>query len=180
MTTATQTKNYVIDPAHSMVEFVARHLMISKVRGVFRKVSGTVTLGDGAIPTQVSADIDATSIDTREPDRDTHLKSADFFDVEHFPRLTFKSTSITPKDDTHFTVAGDLTMRGVTKNVTLAGEVEGRTTDPWGNDRIAYSASGKVNRKDWGLNWNQILETGGVAVGEEVTIDLTVQVIPAK
>jgi polyisoprenoid-binding protein YceI len=169
-----------IDSSHSLAEFSVRHLMITTVKGRFGKVEGFVNY-DPEKPTEASieATIDASSIDTRDEKRDAHLKSADFFDVEHHPTLTFKSTKVTKTDDGYKAV-GDLTMRGVSKPVTL--EVEGPTEtskDPWGNTRIGASAHAKVNRKDWNLNWNVALEAGGVLVGEQVKISLEVSLIKA-
>jgi polyisoprenoid-binding protein YceI len=156
-------------------------MMLSKVRGTFNAVTGTVGLADGSnIPVSVNATIDASSIDTAEPQRDGHLKSPDFLHVEQHPHLTFVSTSVSAKGGDAFEVTGDLTIHGVTKSVVLAGTVEGRTTDPWGNDRIAFSAATKINRKDFGMTFNQTLETGGMLVGEDVAIELEVQAIPAK
>ena len=170
-----------IDPSHSTAEFTVRHLMITNVRGRFGKLSGTVDF-DPEKPDQadVSVSIDATSIDTREEKRDAHLRSADFFDVEKFPTLEFKSKRVEKTDD-GFQIIGDLAMHGVTKEVAL--DVEGPTSpskDPWGNTRIGASATAKINRKDWGLHWNTALETGGVLVGEQVKIQLEVSLVAAK
>jgi len=166
---------YAIDPAHTTAEFIVRHLMITKVRGRFAGVSGTLEFEPGSdVPSAVQATIDATSIDTREPQRDAHLKSADFFDIEKFPTLEFSSTRIegTAAD---FTIHGSLTIHGVTRDVALKAEFEGRNPDPWGGQRVGYSASTTINRKDFGLTWNAALETGGVVVGDEVRIELNVQ-----
>ncbi len=179
MSTAVQTKTYVIDPKHSSVDFTVRHLVISKVRGQFRVVAGKVQLADSAIPVSVAAEIEAASIDTREEQRDGHLRSADFLDAETYPTLTFASTQVTPKSATAFTLTGDLTLHGVTRSVSLEAEVEGRTIDPWGLDRIGYSAKGKISRKDFGLAWNQLLESGGAIVGDNVDIQLELEVVPA-
>ena len=179
MQTTTTGRTYAIDPAHSNVGFSVRHMMLSKVRGRFNAVSGTIRLGDGNVPAAITAEIDAASIDTHEPARDTHLRSGDFLAAETYPKLTFASTAIAAQGDA-FTVTGNLTIHGTTKSVTLAGELEGRTTDPWGNDRIAYSAKTRINRKDFGLAWNQALETGGVLVGEDIDILLDVQAILTK
>jgi len=167
---------YAIDPAHTTVEFVVRHLMITKVRGRFAGVAGTVELEGGDVPTSIQARIDASTIDTRESQRDTHLKSADFFEVEKYPALDFISTRI-EGDSGGFTIHGNLTIHGVTREVALKGEFEGRGADPWGGQRIGYSASTTINRKDYGLTWNAALETGGVMVGDEVRIELNVQAI---
>jgi polyisoprenoid-binding protein YceI len=174
------TSTWNIDPAHSGAEFKVKHMMISSVKGHFTGVSGTLTLDETDVTkSHVEATIDAASINTREPQRDAHLKSADFFDVEKFPTLTFQSTAIAGKGE-DLTVEGDLAIHGVTRKVKLA--VEGPTPpakDPWGNTRIGLSATTKINRKDYGLTWNAALETGGILVGEDITITLDVQFIKA-
>jgi polyisoprenoid-binding protein YceI len=168
---------YAIDPVHTTVEFVVRHLMITKVRGRFTSVAGTIELEPGSdVPSAIQARIGAPTIDTREPQRDTHLKSADFFEVEKYPALEFVSTSINGAPD-NFTIRGNLTIHGVTREVALKAEFEGRAADPWGGRRIGYSASTTINRKDFGLTWNATLETGGVMVGDEVRIELNVQAL---
>ncbi|HZO92589.1 MAG TPA: YceI family protein [Candidatus Baltobacteraceae bacterium] len=173
-------QTFTIDPAHTGIEFTVRHMVISKVRGRFGTFHGTVTLVEGSnVPVAVDVEIDATSIDTREPQRDAHLKSADFLDAATYPTIAFRGTAFAG-DDSAFRIDGDLTIHGVTKPVRLDASVEGRMTDPWGNDRIAFEAQGKINRKDFGLTWNQALETGGVLVGEEVVIALTVQAVRPK
>jgi polyisoprenoid-binding protein YceI len=179
--TSTATTTWNIDPAHSVAEFKVKHMMISNVKGQFPKVSGTLTLDEsGLANSRVEAVIEAASIETRDPQRDAHLKSADFFDVEKFPTLLFKSSRISIVRDGELAVEGDLTIRGVTRKVTFA--VEGPTPpakDPWGNTRVAVSATTKINRKDFGLTWNAALETGGILVGDEVTITLDVQFVKA-
>jgi len=178
-TTGTSTRTYAIDASHSSVHFSVRHLMISKARGTFGITSGTIGLsGAGNIPTFVEVSIDVASIDTREAQRDGHLKSADFFDVEKFPEMHFSSTSIGAVSGDSFDVHGELEIIGVKKPVTLKASIAGAGKDPWGNDRIAYEASVKIHRKDWGLTWNQALEAGGVAVGDEIDITLDVESIP--
>jgi len=178
MTTSVQeqtTQTYAIDQAHTTVQFSVRHLMISKVRGRFGNVSGTVAVPEGSnVPTAVDVTIDADSIDTREPQRDAHLRSADFFDVANFPNLTFRSTKISGTQDA-IEIEGDLTIHGVTRPVVLHATFEGRGNDPWGNHRIGYEAHTTISRKDFGLTWNQVLEAGGVAVGDEVKIELGVE-----
>jgi len=168
-----------IDPVHSVAEFKVKHMMISNVKGQFTNLKGSVTLNEADIMrSQVEASIDATSINTRDPQRDGHLKSADFFDVEKYPTLAFKSTRIGRAGDGELKVAGDLTIHGVTRPVVF--HVEGPAApgkDPWGNTRIGLSATTKVNRKDFGLTWNAALETGGILVGDEVTITLDVQFV---
>lgn len=168
---------YAVDPAHSTVEFIVRHLMIAKVRGRFTTFTGQVQLpAVGDLPSSISATIEASSIDTREEQRDAHLRSADFFDVEKFPQLTFQSMRIHGEAD-DFTIDGELTIHGFTHPVKLNGTFEGRATDPWGNQRVGYAAHGKISRKDFGLTWNAALETGGVAVSDEVRIELNVEAI---
>jgi polyisoprenoid-binding protein YceI len=180
MNTATEATPYVIDASHSSVEFSVRHLVFAKVRGQFRVLSGSLSVGPDGIPTQVAVEIHADSVDTREEQRDNHLRSADFLDAATYPTLTFASSQIEKKSDTTFTVVGDLTLHGSTNRVELAGTLEGRGADPWGNDRIAYSATTKIDRRTFGLTWSQSLEAGGLVVGNEVEIELNVQAIPAK
>ena len=178
-TTQTSTTTWNLDPVHSTAEFKVRHMMITNVKGQFREVSGALSIDEGDITkSRVEASIDAGTIDTRNADRDAHLKSADFFDVEHFPKLSFVSTRVTRTGDDELSVEGDLTIRGVTRRVVFA--VEGPTAaakDPWGNIRIGLSATTKINRRDFGLTWNAALEAGGVLVGDDVTITLEVQAI---
>ena len=177
VTAATTTWN--IDPVHSVAEFKVKHMMITNVKGQFTGVSGALSLDENDLTlSHVEATIDAASINTREPQRDTHLKSPDFFDVEKFPTLTFKSTHVSRNADGDLQVAGNLTIHGVTRKVTF--EVEGPTApakDPWGNTRLGLSATTRINRKDFGLTWNAALETGGILVGDEVTITLDVEFI---
>jgi len=168
-----------LDPAHSSAEFKVRHMMISNVKGRFSGLNGTL-LEDPSDPTRsmIEASIDVSTISTHDEQRDGHLKSADFFDVEKYPTMTFKSTKVVRKGEEEYSVTGNLTLHGVTKPVTF--EVEGPTPpakDPWGNTRIGLSATTRINRKDFGLNWNATLETGGFLVGEEVHITLDVQFI---
>ena len=167
---------YAIDPAHSAVHFSVRHMMLSNVRGEFTKLSGSVSYNpEDAAGSSIDASIDATSINTRNADRDTHLKSADFLDVEKFPTITFKSRQIELHSD-GAKVTGDLTIHGVTREITL--DVEGPTSevkDPWGKQRVGASATAKLSRKDFGLVWNATLETGGVMVGDEVKITIDIE-----
>jgi polyisoprenoid-binding protein YceI len=176
-----QTTTWSIDPAHSVAEFKVKHMMISNVKGQFTGVSGVLNLDPADVTRSfIEATIDAASINTREPQRDAHLKSPDFFDVEKFPTLSFKSTSIARTGDGELEVTGDLTIHGVTRSVVF--EVEGPTApgkDPWGKTRIGLSATTKINRKDYGLTWNAALETGGILVGDEVTITLDIQFVQA-
>jgi polyisoprenoid-binding protein YceI len=172
---------YQIDTAHSGAQFTVRHMMITNVRGGFRKVSGTVVYdAENPSASTIEADIDAASISTNEDQRDAHLRSADFLDVEKFPTITFRSTSVQPDGDGAFRVAGDLTIHGVTRPVTLA--VEGltpETKDPWGNLRSGASATTKIKRSDFGLTWNAALETGGLVVGDELKIELDLSLVKA-
>jgi polyisoprenoid-binding protein YceI len=174
------TMRWNIDPSHSTAEFTVRHLMISNVRGRFGKLEGFIEY-DPARPeeSRIEATIDASSIDTREEKRDAHLRSADFFDVEHFPTLQFVSTRVRKTGD-GLEAIGNLTIRGTTHEITLAIEGPSEPSkDPWGNTRLGASATGKINRKDWGLSWNAALETGGVVVGEQVKLSLEVELIQA-
>jgi polyisoprenoid-binding protein YceI len=177
----TSTTTWSLDPAHSVAEFKVKHMMISNVKGHFGKVTGTLTLDESDLAnSRVEALIEASSIETRDAQRDTHLKSADFFDAEKFPTLSFKSTRVTLVRDGELALEGDLTIRGVTRTVVFT--VEGPTPpakDPWGNTRVAVSATTKINRKDFGLTWNATLETGGILVGDEVTITLDVEFVKA-
>jgi polyisoprenoid-binding protein YceI len=178
--TATTT-TWNIDPVHTVAEFKVKHMMISNVKGQFAAVEGVLVLDETALTdSHIEASIDGASINTRDPQRDAHLKSADFFDVEQFPKLSFKSTHIRRVSDGELAVIGDLTIHGVTRNVVFT--VEGLTAparDPWGNTRRGLSATTKVNRKDFGLTWNAALETGGILVDDEVTITLDVQFVKA-
>jgi polyisoprenoid-binding protein YceI len=180
MQTTTTTRTYAIDPAHSDVSFAIRHLMLSKIRGAFHGLTGTITLGEsGDIPTKIEAAIDVTSVDTQESKRDQHLQAPDFFNSSEHGKMTFVSTSISGSGTT-FTVVGNLTLRNVTKSVTLQGTVAGHVTDPWGNDRIGWSATTRINRGDFGITYNQPLASGGVMLGDEVDVTLEIQAIPAK
>jgi polyisoprenoid-binding protein YceI len=174
--TAVSTWN--IDPAHTAAEFKVKHMMISNVKGHFSKVTGVLTLDESdPAKSSVDATIDVASIETRDPQRDGHLKSADFFDVEKYPVMTFKSFKVVPEDGI---VEGELTIKGVTK--TVAFQVEGPTLpakDPWGNLRVAVSATAKISRKDFGLIWNAALEGGGFLVGDEVAITLDAEFVKA-
>lgn len=168
---------YTIDPTHSRIGFVARHAMVTKVRGSFNEFSGTGHL-DAANPANSSLQltIQAASIDTRNADRDGHLRSNDFFDMENHPLITFVSTSVAASGD-EFSVTGDLTIKGVTKPVTVVFEYTGTAVDPFGNTRLGLEGSTTVNRKDWGITWNAALDAGGVLVGEKVTLEFEVSAI---
>jgi polyisoprenoid-binding protein YceI len=173
---------YSIDAAHSSVHFSVRHLMISNVRGAFSKVTGTVVFDpENPTETTIEAVIDASSVNTNDAQRDGHLKSADFLDVEHSPTITFKSTKIEPVSEGEWKVTGDLTIHGVTKTEVL--KVEGPTPegkDPWGNTRIGASATTKIKRSDFGLTWNAALETGGVVISDDVKLEMDLELIKAQ
>jgi polyisoprenoid-binding protein YceI len=170
--------NWNVDPSHSSVSFSVKHLMISKVRGSFNTFSGTVTVPEDRLATVVDVVIDPASINTGDAARDGHLKTNDFFDVEAFPSWGFKSSAVKAKGS-DYVLVGDLTMKGVTKPVELDVEFEGIGTDPWGNTKAGFTASGEVNRKDWGIEYNAVLETGGVMVGEKVKLELDIQLVKA-
>jgi polyisoprenoid-binding protein YceI len=174
------TTTWQIDPAHSHVEFAVKHLMMSTVRGRFSDVSGTVTTDGTIAGSQLAVRIAAGSIDTRQAQRDQHLVSADFLDVATYPDITFVSTKITPKGDDEFTITGDLTIHGVTREVTLDATREGQGVDPWGNERAGFSATGKIDRRDFGLTYNQALETGGFLVGNELKLTIDAQLTRAS
>jgi len=169
------------DVAHSSVNFSVRHLMVSKVKGSFGSFRGQLQLeGDSLIPSSVDVSIDTASIETGVEDRDKHLRSADFFDVEKFPTMTFKSKRVEKPSSEGFQLVGDLSLHGVTKEVTLDVEIGGRQKDPWGSERVGYSATTRIDRKDFGLTWNQALEAGGIMVGDRVDITLEVEAVLAK
>jgi len=176
---AASADTWQIDPVHTTVEFTVRHMMISNVRGLFTKVAGTITAKDSdPASVKVEATIDTSSIDTRSSDRDADLKSANFLDVAKYPTMTFKSKKIEPAGTGKWKMVGDLTLHGVTKEVTL--DVEGPTApikDPYGNTRAGASATTKINRKDFGLAWSKVLEAGGAVVGDEVTVSIDVEAV---
>jgi polyisoprenoid-binding protein YceI len=170
--------DWQIDPSHSQAQFSVRHLMVSNVRGEFGKLAGTAVLDEQDITrSRVEATIDATTINTREAKRDAHLKSADFFDVARFPTLTFKSTSVKQAGKDHLAVTGDLTLHGVTRPITLDVTLTPEVKSPFGDVRRGASATGKLSRKDYGLKWNVALETGGVVVGDEVSLTIDVELV---
>jgi polyisoprenoid-binding protein YceI len=177
-TAVPQAGTYALDLAHSTVEFVAKHLMVSKVRGRFSEFSGTVVIGEVPEESHVEVTIEAASISTGNPDRDTHLRSADFFDVENHSTLEFRSTSVEHVDDEQWKVNGELTIRGVTRPVVLNVEFNGAATTPWSTTAIGFAAWTEVDREDWGLTWNAALETGGVVVSKKVRIELEVEANP--
>lgn len=170
----TKTK-WVVDPSHSEVHFKVKHLVISTVTGSFGKFEGEVVTGsDDFSDSQINFSIDADSIDTNSADRDGHLKSPDFFDAASFPKITFQSTSFKKKGDS-YALQGNLTIKGVTKQVELEVEHGGVMKDPWGNIKAGFEVSGKINRKDFGLTWNAATETGGLVVGEEVKLMINIE-----
>lgn len=174
----TLTGEYTLDPSHSRIGFVARHAMVTKVRGSFNAFTGSATI-DGADPSvsSVSVTIDASSIDTRNADRDGHLRGNDFLDLETYPEITFASTSISQSGDDAFDVTGDLTIKGVTKQITVPFSFEGTATDPFGNSRVGFEGSTTINRKDYGVTWNAVLETGGVLVSDKITLEFEISAI---
>jgi polyisoprenoid-binding protein YceI len=184
MTTATApaltelTGTYTLDPAHSRIGFVARHAMVTKVRGAFNEFEGTATL-DGANPANSSAQvtISAASIDTRNAQRDEHLRSNDFLSMDEYPQITFSSTGARQVDDSTFELTGDLTIKGVTNPITIPFSFEGAAKDPFGNLRVGFEGAVTINRKDYGITWNAALETGGVLVSDKVTLEFEISAI---
>lgn len=166
---------YAIDRAHSTVEFVARHLMVSKVRGRFNEFSGEITIAALPEDSHVEVTVDTSSISTGDPNRDAHLRSADFFDVETYPTLEFRSTKVEHAGDEKWKVTGDLTLHGLTKPVVLDVEFAGASPSPFGTNVVGFTASTEVDREEWGLSWNAAVETGGVVVGKRVRIELEVE-----
>jgi len=173
--TATQTTIWTLDTAHSVVEFSVKHMMFATAKGRFSEFSGQIALDNEHVEnSSVTVEINAASIDTRDEKRDAHLKSADFFDVETYPTITFTSTKVEAVGD-DLKITGDLTLHGVTRPVVLEAEFNGKGANPWGQQVISYSATTKINRKDFGLNWNAALESGGVLVSDEVKISIEIE-----
>lgn len=166
---------YAIDPAHSAVQFKIRHMGLSTVTGTFDTVDAEIVAGESLEDLRATATIDAASINTNNADRDDHLRSPDFFNVEQNPELTFVTTEVRPLGGSDFVLVGDLTMNGVTQPVELEAEYIGTATDPWGNEKIGFTAEGQIDRKDFGLTWNKTLDAGGLVLGDEVTMVLDVQ-----
>jgi polyisoprenoid-binding protein YceI len=165
-----------VDAAHSSLDFSVRHMMVSRVKGTFHSFEASVEADPEDLTTaDIFFSVDVASIDTRNEDRDKHLKSADFFDVENYPKMTFKSTNIVKTGEREYDVTGDLTIRGVTRPVTFSVTYEGQGKNPWGAQVAGFSGEGKINRNDFGLTWNSPLETGGVLVGEEVKISIEIE-----
>jgi polyisoprenoid-binding protein YceI len=169
--------DWQLDPVHTTVEFIARHLMVTKVRGQFGGVQGNIHISEDPLGSWVEVEIDPARVETGDEKRDAHLRSPDFFDVERYPKLTFRSTRIEGSSPEHFLVTGDLTVHGVTRPVTLEVEYNGLTGDPWGGRRIGFSASTEVDREDFGLTWNVPLETGGVLVGKKIRLEFEVEAV---
>jgi polyisoprenoid-binding protein YceI len=171
-TTIPAAGTYTLDPNHKRVGFVARHLMVSKVRGEFQKASATITIAEDPLRSSVTASIDADSFTTGQEQRDAHIKSGDFLEIEKHPTLDFQSTAVRSFDDNEFVLVGDLTIRGVTRQVELAVELEGVGRSPYGFDVFGFSATTEIDREDFGISWNVALETGGVMVGKKVKIEI--------
>lgn len=178
MSSIEKTK-WVIDPTHSEISFRVKHLMITNVKGLFREFSGSAyTSENDFFPSGIEFSLKTASVDTGVADRDAHLRSADFFEVEKFPVMSFRGTGVVKNDEEGtFTLSGDLTIRDITRPVKLSVEFNGTMKDPWGNQKAGYTITGKIARKEWGLNWNSALEAGGVLVSEEVTIVCDVQLV---
>lgn len=168
---------FAIDTVHSHVGFVVRHMMVSKVRGRFPTFEGNIVVGESPAESSVEVTIDAASVDTRDDNRDGHLRSPDFFDVERFPTWTFRSTGLVPAGKGRFELLGELTLHGVTRPITLEVEQEGVATDPYGNERIGFSASAELNREEWGVTFNMAMEAGGVVVGKTVKLEIEIEAV---
>ena len=172
------TGTWTIDPSHSQVGFTTRHAMVTKVRGSFNDFEGTVVVSDDDLATtQITVTIQATSIDTRNEQRDGHLRSNDFLAMDEFPEITFTSTSVTPTDATGLDVTGDLTIKGITNEVQIPFSFEGTATDPFGNERAGFEGAVTINRKDYGVTWNAALETGGVLVSDKIVLEFEISAI---
>ena len=175
--TTPATGTYAIDASHSHVGFKARHLVVAKVRGSFSDVTGSVEIAEEPLQSSVQVEVQLASIDTGDETRDGHLRSADFFDIENHPTMTFRSTGVRAVGGDRFDVDGELTVRGITRPLTLHAAFDGTAQDPWGGERAAFSATGKVNREEFGLTWNQALETGGVLVGKDIDLEIEAEVV---
>lgn len=168
--------SWQLDLGHTYIGFTGRHLMVATVRGEFEKFSGTVEFDEQDITrSKANIQIEAASVNTRNADRDVHFRSADFFDVEHYPYITFKSKRVLMKDEHHGQLIGDLTIRNITREVVLDGEYSGVSQTPWNTYSAGFSLRGKVNRKDWGLNWNMVLAGGGLVAGDEITLAIDLE-----
>ena len=173
------TGTYSVDPSHSRVEFAVKHLGISTVKGSFGTFEGTLELAGDLDTAKAYGTVDVATVDTKEAARDEHLRSADFFDAEQFPKLTFASTSIEPTDEDTFRITGDLTIHGVTNEITLTAEITGTETDPWGNDRVGLEITGQLSRGDYGMTFNQALGSGNVLVSDKVKLSLDISAVKA-
>jgi polyisoprenoid-binding protein YceI len=166
-------KEYALDPSHTTIGFAGKHMMVTTVRGRFNEFTGTVAVEDDDPTTaRITATIRTASLDSGQTQRDQHLRSADFFDVERYPEMTFTSTAVEARDGNRYRVQGDLTIKDQTRPITLDVEVEERFNDPWGNERVGVTASGKLNRQSWGLTWNQVLEAGRLLVGDQIKLEI--------
>jgi polyisoprenoid-binding protein YceI len=171
---------WALDAVHSSVDFSVRHMMIANVKGTFNSFNATIEADPKDLTTaNIEFSVETSSVDTRNKDRDGHLVSADFFDAENYPTMTFKATSFEKTDDGEYNVSGDFTLHGITKQETFTVTFEGQGKDPWGNEKVGFSAEGSINRSDYGLVWNAALETGGVLVGDKVKISLQIQAAKA-
>ncbi len=168
---------YTLDPAHTRIGFVARHLMVTKVRGYFADFTGSITVGDTPRDSSAEATLQTISIDTGVNDRDTHLRSGDFLEAQKYPEISFRNARVTGQDGAAFTVVGELTIKDVTREVQLAVELDGVAKDPWGNEKLAVTASTEIDREDFGMTWNVALETGGVLVSKKVRIEIEAQAV---
>jgi polyisoprenoid-binding protein YceI len=169
---------WIVDAVHSQATFSVKHMMVSTVKGQFKVLSGSLNIDEqNPANSWVQAEVDTASIDTRDENRDNHLRSADFFDAASYPKITFKSTKVEPNGNGEYKVSGELSMHGVTKPAVFEVEYSGQSKDPWGNQRAGLSARTKVSRKEWGLTWNQVLETGGFAVSDDVKIEIDLSTI---
>jgi len=175
-----QTGVWNVDPGHSTVGFVARHLMVSKVRGRFGTFTGTITIGDDVLESKLEATADIASVSTGDESRDAHLRSADFFDADNYPTMTLVSTGLEPRGDDEFVLHTELTIRGITRPVDFDLEFDGVSQDPWGGTRAGFTARAEVSRRQWGLEWNMALDTGGVLVSDKVTIELEIEAVKAS
>lgn len=178
-TTAVPTGTWNVDPSHSSVEFQVKHMAIATVKGQFNEFQGSLVVAEDGTTT-ASGTVQAASVDTREEQRDAHLKSADFFDVESNPQITFASTAIEPVDEETFKITGDLTIHGVTKPITLTAEVDGADVDPWGNQRVGLTVKGALSRGDYDMTFNQALGSGNMLVGDKVKLELSISAVKAS
>lgn len=175
--TLPQPGTYVLEPGHTRVGFVARHLMVTKVRGRFAEFDGSITVAEDPRASTAEATITTASVDTGSADRDTHLRSADFLDVQNYPEITFRNARVAATSGTDLTIVGELTVKDVTREVTLDVTLDGVAKDPWGGTRLAVTASTEIDREDWGLTWNVALETGGVLVSKKVQLEIEAQAV---